>query len=334
MLVRVVALVLFVAAAAGAQRYTDSFNYPSGTTVPNYSTEFGGNWSVTTGQAAESDITVGWHYLVHDTIRDRDCCVEDTVYYAYPLNIEFGGPCARTIVDQGGTRLTTYLAKAQDNWPGGSGAFNRVFLMFYQSPLGFVGLSTLDITPSPIVRTRLIVTDGPWPNVTILGYFDTNMDGVWDARLTGVNVNLWGVAGGVGLSAFARTYQDDFRYFDAVLWESTGGPGPGSSVFLNARSVPLAGYVAASSLSNAGFALGGVTVPLSPDPLMLASQALPAVFKNFSGLLDETGSAQLEIVVPQDNRLIGTVVYTAFASFDPQGKLLEVSNDAQFRIGG
>lgn len=335
-----VAVLLFVAGFAlacvprgsSAQLYYDPFNYPAATTIPNWQNEFGGDW-VATGQDVRSDVTRGWQFLLRDNVYDRDCVVETVVSYSNPANTQFGGPSARGVIDRNNS-LITYLAKVQDNVRGGSGSFNRAFLFLYQSPLGFFGLSTVDFNPSTVVRTRLLVTDDTATGqVRVMGFFDTTMDGVWNARLIGFNFSLGKVQGQPGLAGFGAVLQDDFKFFNAVLWESTGLPSLGETVTYNARGRPGAIYVGACSFSNSGFRLGPVTVPLWPDELFALSVQVPSIFRNFAGVLDANGDAQMEIDIPNDPVLTGVAYYTAFVTLSG-GQILEVSNDAQVRIGG
>ena len=75
---------------------------------------------------------------------------------------------------------------------------------------------------------------------------------------------------------------------------------------------------------------GGRRIPLWPDNLFAAtaSNVLPAIFKNFNGILDAKGDAQANIVIPNDQALIGIAFFTAFVNYSG-GSILNISNDWQ-----
>jgi len=324
--------VLVPAVVAPGQAAIDHFPYPaSSPTIPNWSTEFGGDWQVT-GTELLSDINFGWQFLLRDSIQDCDCAVENVVRYDTPSHTQFGGPVVRAAIKD--NVLSTYMAKVQDNFQGGIGYFNRVYLYFYVSPLGMYRLSYQKMVASTVVRCRLVSLDEQGA-VRIMGYWDTDMDGIWDIRLTVFNQYLVGVSGSVGVNGFSRSRFDDWKYWDAVLYERNAAPRPGETLELVGRSQPSASYIAASSLSNmGGMMLGGKTIPLYPDSLMVMSMSTPEIFQNYSGTFDSRGDAVLKVVIPNDSALVGVVFYTAFVSMttSPPTQVLEVSNDVQVRI--
>lgn len=314
------------------QAVTDRFDYPASTSIPNWSTEFGADWGIRSGELL-GDYRFGWQFLVRDSIQDVDCAVENTVRYDAPSHLQFCGTIARATLSN--NVLRTYMAKIQDNYKYGSGSFNRAYLYYYESPLGMLRLSFAEVAASTVVRTRLVLVDeGGF--VRVMGYWDVNMDGVWDTRLTAFDKARFQVAGGVGVNGFSQNLSDDWKYWDAVLYERNAAPLPGETLELVGRSQPGALYIAASSLLNTGFPLDGKTVPLFPDPLMVMSMNVPEVFQNFVGVFDSSGDTVLKIAIPSDSALVGVVFYTAFVSLTTTtpNRVLEVSNDVQVRIGG
>jgi len=79
-----------------------------------------------------------------------------------------------------------------------------------------------------------------------------------------------------------------------------------------------AGYVAASSLgSSPGILVDTRIIPLNPDLLFVLSLSVPAIFQNFVGVLDGTGTATVRIALPNEPSLVGFVFYTAFLTLRP-----------------
>ncbi len=326
------ATIVLAAVSAAGQAVVDRFEYPASSSIPNWSTEFGADWKVT-GSELQGDYRYGWQFLIRDSVQDVDCAVENTVRYDAPSHLQFSGTIARATISN--SVLRTYMAKIQDNYTYGSGSFNRAYLFYYESPLGMLRLSFAEVTRSTVVRTRLVLLD-EGSLVRVMGYWDVNMDGVWDTRLTAFSMANYKVPGGVGVNGFSQNLSDDWKYWDAVLYERNAAPLPGEVLELVGRSRPQALYIAASSLLNTGFPLDGKTVPLFPDPLMVMSMNVPEIFQNFVGVFDSNGDTVLKIAIPSNSALVGVVFYTAFVTLTTStpNRVLEVSNDVQVRIGG
>lgn len=323
------------APAASAQWLTDTFSYPSATSIPNWTVEFGGDWRAN-GASAVSDIQFGWQYLLRDGVRDRDCVIESVVRYDAPSeHLQFMGPMARTTIQAG--VLSCYMAKTQDNKEKGSGQFTAAYLYYYESPLVFKRLATHFFPKderSTRVRTRLLVMDDG-NQVRVMGFWDTNLDGVWEVTLTAFRNERVGETSETGLAGFSQCFADDWKYYNACLYAKNAKPGTGSTLELVARGQAGAAYQAGSSLSRTGIPLPrGRSIPLASDLLLLASLNLPSVFRDFSGVLDANGDATLEVDIPDESALKGVVFYTAFVTLASNGRLLEISNDAQAEIKG
>ena len=327
-------ILLAVAVSARGQSLVDRFESPPSSVIPNWSVEFGGDWQAT-GTAAQSDTNTGWQFLLRDSVTDRDCVVEGLVRYDGPSHLQFAGPMARTTIEGG--VLRTYLVKSQDNSRYGTGAFNTGYIYYYESPLVFVRLAVFGfLRPSTLIRTRMLVMDEPGA-VRIMGYWDLDLDGVWDHRIAVLGSWRLQETGGVGLNGFSRCFADEWRYFDACLYARNPDFRPGETLELVARGRPDAVYLAGSSFFNTGIPVGGgKAVPLYPDALLVLSRSSPAIFQDFTGVLNADGDAVLRIAVPNEPALVGTVFYTAFLTLSATnpGRVDEVSNDEQARIVG
>src|SRR5262245_13510807 len=86
---------LVLAGAAGAQVYTDAFNYPDGTTIPGW-TEKRGDWIIANARAFSQTAST-WSYLTKDGWFLKDSVTEATVYYEGGATsvVQFGGTCSR-----------------------------------------------------------------------------------------------------------------------------------------------------------------------------------------------------------------------------------------------
>jgi hypothetical protein len=158
----------------------------------------------------------------------------------------------------------------------------------------------------------------------------------------------------VGLAA--QVWTDPFNYGGTVLgtWVEYGGDWTGWSgmakseeTWLDAQWLvqPTRSYQdcvlqcvvkanSASTIQNWGIAVGGGRkIPLWPDNLFVVTinNALPGIFKNFSGSLDASGDATLTIQIPNVGVLSGPVFYLAFITYDATG-ILEISQDMRTTV--
>jgi len=325
------AAIALVAATASGQWIVDRFDYAPSTLIPNW-TSYGGNWRAT-GTAVESDWAAGWQFLLRDGVSDRDCAVETVVTYsAPPFHLQFGGPMARATIDQF-NELRCMMVKSQDNHRNGTGLLNTAYIYYYKAPLGMYRLATL-LFPwfTGRVRTRILTTD-ELGQAKVIGFWDVNVDGIWDLQLVVSSYWLNGVAGNPGLCGFSSCFMDDWKYFNATLYSAQTVYGLGATVEYIARGQPGYLYLAGSSLSNAGIPLpGGKAIPLFPDALLFLSRNDPLTFQNFTGVFDAGGDARLRVAIPVETALLGIKFYTAFVTVDAGGAVIEISNDAQVTI--
>jgi hypothetical protein len=108
---------------------------------------------------------------------------------------------------------------------------------------------------------------------------------------------------------------------DSAVLTAGSQPRPGVTVplALSAPRAPGRAYHVALSFSTSpGIPLaGGRLIPLSVDPLMLASIMVgPPIFNQFFGVLDGSGSATARLAVPNQGALIGVQFHAGFAAFD------------------
>jgi len=112
-----------------------------------------------------------------------------------------------------------------------------------------------------------------------------------------------------------------FKYDDISLTLS-GSPNPGGKVTLDLFAPGDAGlpYQLGASLGLGPIVLGSRQINLSPDPLLVLTVGnyLPAVFVNYSGVLDPAGKAQGFILIPNSAVLVGLRIHNAFVTLDPK----------------
>lgn len=101
----------------------------------------------------------------------------------------------------------------------------------------------------------------------------------------------------------------------------SGSPIPGGTVLLDISAASDAGlgYQVGSSFGKGPIAIGTRKLELSVDPLLevTVGNKLPTIFVGYAGTLDAAGKAQAKIVLPNDTRLKGLRIYTAFLTLDP-----------------
>ncbi|MBN2490085.1 MAG: hypothetical protein JXQ29_04465 [Planctomycetes bacterium] len=195
-----------------------------------------------------------------------------------------------------------------------------------------------------------------WANVGLTSSFDYNgVDTlVVEIRFTGgaggnsfhrgTNIPRIWASGSGAFSATTATGSDligalkmRFTAVDVVLVGS-GAPRPGGTVNLDlfSSSDPGLPYQVGSSLGIGPIVLGTRQIDLSVDDLLVVTVGgwLPAVFTGYSGLLDTSGKGRATIHIPNDARLIGARIHSAFVTLDagaPLG-LRSISNQFPFTI--
>ncbi len=114
------------------------------------------------------------------------------------------------------------------------------------------------------------------------------------------------------------------RYDAALLIEGARTPhraAVGTSVGLTAIASGHEGRLVrfAAALGNDALQIDHRFVNLSRDPLLIATVAgaLPTVFRDFVGVIDNQGEANATIALPSSSALVGVEAHAAFAVFDP-----------------
>ena len=192
-------------------------------------------------------------------------------------------------------------------------------------------------TWSPIGLKRSFVYDGQSNLVVDLRYFGGAMSGGftgfchsdngWNVTILRSWDNRAGAYTGTTASSANRNLGLITRFtIDVVLLVGSGSTRPGGKVTLALQAPAQGGlaYQLGTSLGLGPTPIGTRTLQLSLDDLLVVSVngKLPGVFQNYSGILDTKGEAQAAILIPNDSRLLGLRLHTAFLTLDgasPQG---------------
>jgi len=113
-------LLSLLATNATAQVYSDSFNYPNGTTVPGW-TQQRGIWQVQNGRISSTSGGT-WAYITKDNLSATRCVIDGEFFFV-GAGVQFAGLTSR---HPGGNVDTNLLmVKIQNN--GAAADFDRVF---------------------------------------------------------------------------------------------------------------------------------------------------------------------------------------------------------------
>jgi hypothetical protein len=313
---------LLLSATLSAQAFIDTFSYPNGNLIPGW-TQQRGTWQVQSGRLSVTSGSSVWAYITKDGITSTNCVIDGTFYYNTATAVQFGGLATR---HPGGNVDTNLLmTKIQNN--GGIADFDRVFC--YER--GATGSSYADIVGgTQVAHFRMVTLDNEfWCEV------DANMDGYYELVLPPRPITLVTAAGLVGMSSYQTTEMDDFEYFDAVLApQPNAAPRIGTNYDLRlVTTMPLAVYVGALSLGNAGIPLGGGrAIPLSADAFAVNTFAVAGL--GLVGVTDANGRAAVSIPLPPIAALVGMRLFTSFVTIDgnrPLG-IGDISNEQGFVI--
>jgi hypothetical protein len=314
----VCASLALIAAAPGAQVYSDSFNYANGTNVPGWN-ESVGDWSIQNGELA-CEHKFLWQYLVLDQFSEMNACVQMTVI-ATPSTVYYQ--------DGGGTlrysTLANVMCKIQDN--NRNGDFDICYV--YDRPGSATSKSFTPNTKRATVRLYTLDKD-------VVSEVDADMDGVWDLTVVHQTAQV-PAAGKPGIHGLGGVFFDDFKYFNAVtrIHANSQPPAPGSLVTLQLKGPANQLYQCACSFSNRGFPLDpGRRIPLDVDNLLFLSVQNPVLFQSFSSRLDGNGDGLAGIQLPKIPALSGLAIYFAMVVLDANAPnfIGNISNDTQIRI--
>ncbi len=322
-------MILFLTCACvvlGAQVWKDPMNY----TGPNLSpwVKYRGNWTGT-GTQVKAEPKGTRQYLVMPTQTYLNCAIQCVVKYntASTLLGQYGGVSLRTLNPTQDYDLV-YACLADAYLP--QGKFLWLLVSERWGPINGRNVLTKSLPSGGIVQAtlRLMVVDTlAWAHADT----DGNGNGYWDINTSGTILRVTPKLGPIGLVGNLNVLIDDVRLFDAVLYGQNPSPPIGHPTYFKLRGLPSTAYQMASSFGNWGIPVsGGRRIPLWPDNLFAAtaSNQLPAIFKNFNGILDAKGDAQANIVIPNDQALIGIAFFTAFVNYSG-GSILNISNDWQ-----
>ena len=308
-----------LAGSVSSQVYFDGFNYPDGTTVPNWN-ETVGDWSVQSKQLVGQPTSL-WQYIVLDPFSELNACVQMNVFYntASPRKLQFGGGTLRY------STASNVMCKIQDN--NSSGDFDRFFV--YDQPGGSAYVDP--VPPTTICGVRFYTIDND-----VIGQIDTDMDGKWDYTVTKPTTQT-AVAGKVGIAGFNDVIIDDFMYFNAIarVDPASQPPTPGSLVTFQLKGPANKLYQAACSFGNTGFALDTTRrIPLNVDNLFILSVTNPVLFQNFADRLDANGDGKAGVQLPKIPQLQGLPFYFGFVALDAAAPSFigNISNDERVDI--
>ena len=127
-------------------------------------------------------------------------------------------------------------------------------------------------------------------------------------------------------------------YVASATLSGSGSGAPGTAIDFTLSSPTDAGlpYQMGSSFGNGPIPIDTRTLGLTPDGLLALSvgNLVPAIFKDYAGLLDAQGSAKAKLNIPNVPALKGIRIYTAFVTLKataPSG-VSSISNTFMFTI--
>ena len=135
-----------------------------------------------------------------------------------------------------------------------------------------------------------------------------------------------------------RVWNGTIYYIPYVTLVGSGSGAPGTHVDFALSAAGDAGlsYQMGSSFGNGPIPIDSRKLELSPDNLLVLSVSgtLPAIFNNYTGVLDASGAAAARLDIPNLPVLKGLRIYTAFVTLKataPSG-IASISNTFMFTI--
>ena len=135
-----------------------------------------------------------------------------------------------------------------------------------------------------------------------------------------------------------RVWNGTIYYIAAATITGSGSGAPGTNIDFALSAAGDAGlsYQMGSSFGNGPIPIDSRKLGLSLDDLLVlsASGALPAIFKNYAGVLDASGAAAARLSIPNLPVLKGVRIYTAFVTLKataPSG-IASISNTFMFSV--
>ncbi len=133
-------------------------------------------------------------------------------------------------------------------------------------------------------------------------------------------IYLYGVGAFTATSGrSSTTYSNKLRLtVEYVSITGSGAPRPGGKIdlLLSAPGDNGLPYQVGSSLGVGPILLGNRKLDLSSDDLLLVTVHgwLPSIFQNYTGILDSSGKGKATILIPNDAKLIGITIHSAFVT--------------------
>ncbi|MEZ5988688.1 MAG: hypothetical protein R3F30_06115 [Planctomycetota bacterium] len=314
---------LSLAASLPAQNYIETFPFPDGTgttvKIPLWTPQTG-KWVIQNKRLVQTGGAT-WSYITSDRFTGvADCVLDVDVYYGATTALYFGGTCARHPGNGSTTNLV--MCKIQDNSTGGS--FNRTFL--YEQPGGSVYYDISPVTKAATVR-MFVKGNQAWCET------DGNKDGTFEQKsAVRTLVNVANNTGMVGISGYNAVELDDFKYYRGMLVEDATTTPKIGTTYKMTFSAPLENsnptpWLGLCSLGRAGIPIGGVTIPLTLDALLVNSLGF-----GWSGVLTSTSpTATIPLAIPNDSSLVGLNLWVAALTFG-SGGFGSVSNDHHVQV--
>jgi len=318
---------LFLALGATAlpgQVLEETFPYPPTLPViPNW-TVHTGTWQVNNFRLRATSGAL-WAYITRDNHQARDCVLEGE-FFAVGSGLQFGGLAARVPANSGGKNLV--MGKVQ-----GSGTFDHIWV--YERGSSSKSLS-LAFPATTRLNFRMVVLDSNmWCQV------DGDQDGIYEVTTNPLALTQVTTGGGIGMAAYQTAEMDNFKFYDAVLWNPTQAtPRIGTSYKMHLRvpapapSAPRPPFFCLVSRYAQAIPIGTRKIPLGFDFLWETALSAPALFSGFTGLIDAKGDAFPTFVIPNDPILVGLGLF--FAGFTLDGKqpfgIGHISNNHHVKI--
>jgi beta-propeller repeat-containing protein len=155
---------------------------------------------------------------------------------------------------------------------------------------------------------------------------------------TSSNEQTFPVGVGPDLTYNGGSYDAFVARVSLTLLEGGGAPRPGGQVALSLTASDDAGlsYQIGSSLGTGPIPIDTRLLNLSPDTLLIVSVggAIPAIFSNYSGILDSSGTGKAAIIIPNDSILVGIRIHSAFVTIKAgaPSNIGSISNTFSFAI--
>lgn len=303
-------VLLALAASLPAQNLIETFSYPNGTTIPNWTVR-SGSWKINNGRLIPTGGRTT-HFITNNIVPvTADTVVDVEVIYPTVTSLHFGGLVVRH--PGAGSGTVTYM-KIQDNSSAGTGAFNRAFLY------GVTSSTYLDIVPPTKHAICRLFAQGSnaWFEI------DSDLDGIFET-VSPVRT-LTPVQGLAGISGYNAPEMDNWKFYKGAMTVDASTPKAklgtvykmNFSAPQNGGSTPLpTPWIGLLSTGTKGIPLpGGTTIPLTFDALLVQSLS----FGWNGALTTKAPTAQLPLAIPSNPSLKGLKLFAAAITLDPSQK--------------